>query len=96
MVGVAVRWCADFAGRWIAGRGGGVDVEASGLATRGRAQQGAVPGDRSMQWRALGPVEAVVAGRVVDLGPPRQRALFGLLLSRADHPVAIDTVIDDL
>ncbi|HEY3896181.1 MAG TPA: BTAD domain-containing putative transcriptional regulator [Pseudonocardiaceae bacterium] len=49
-----------------------------------------------MQWRALGPVEAMVAGRRADLGPPRQRALFGLLLTRADQPVALDTVIDDL
>jgi DNA-binding SARP family transcriptional activator len=49
-----------------------------------------------MQWRALGPVEAVVAGRPVDLGPPRQRALFALLLSRVDRPVAIDAVIEDL
>lgn len=49
-----------------------------------------------MQWRALGPVEAVVAGQLVDLGPPRQRALFGLLLSRVDRPVALDAVIEDL
>ncbi|MBV8994406.1 MAG: winged helix-turn-helix domain-containing protein [Pseudonocardiales bacterium] len=49
-----------------------------------------------MLWRALGPVEAVVAGRLVDLGPPRQRALFGLLLSRVDRPVAVDTLIEDL
>jgi DNA-binding SARP family transcriptional activator len=55
-----------------------------------------VPGDRSVQWRALGPVEAVVAGQLVDLGSPQQRALFGLLLSRVDRPVALDTVIDDL
>ncbi|HEV7829997.1 MAG TPA: BTAD domain-containing putative transcriptional regulator [Pseudonocardiaceae bacterium] len=63
--------------------------------TRARAQR-LVPGDRSMQWRALGPVEAVVAGRPADLGPPRQRALFALLLSRVDRPVAIDAVIEDL
>ncbi|HET9116813.1 MAG TPA: BTAD domain-containing putative transcriptional regulator, partial [Pseudonocardiaceae bacterium] len=63
--------------------------------TRARAQR-PVPGDRSMQWRALGPVEAVVAGRPADLGPPRQRALFALLLSRVDRPVAIDAVIEDL
>lgn len=49
-----------------------------------------------MQWRALGPVEAVVGGQPVDLGPPMQRALFALLLSRVDRPVAMDTVIDDL
>jgi DNA-binding SARP family transcriptional activator len=49
-----------------------------------------------VQWRALGLVEAVVAGRLVDLGPPRQRALFGLLLSRVDRPVAVDAVIEEL
>lgn len=49
-----------------------------------------------MQWRALGPVDALVGGRPVDLGPPRQRALFGLLLSRVDRPVAVDTVIEEL
>jgi DNA-binding SARP family transcriptional activator len=41
------------------------------------AQLTLVPGDRSMQWRALGPVEAVVAGRPADLGPPRQRLVPG-------------------
>ena len=71
-------------------------MEVSGSATRARAHRPVVCGDRSMQWRALGPVEAVVAGRLVDLGPPRQRALFGLLLSRVDRPVAVDTVIEDL
>ncbi len=55
-----------------------------------------VGGDRFMQWWALGPVEVVIAGRIVDLGPPRQRALFGLLLSRVDYPVAVDTVIENL
>jgi DNA-binding SARP family transcriptional activator len=49
-----------------------------------------------MQWRALGPVEVVVDGLPVDLGPPRQRALFGLLLSRVDRPVAVDTLIEEL
>jgi DNA-binding SARP family transcriptional activator len=42
----------------------------------------------------LGPVRAVVAGRPVDLGPPKQRALFALLLARADRVVAVDTVTD--
>jgi DNA-binding SARP family transcriptional activator len=55
--------------------------------------------DRSsggIQWRALGPVEAVVDGRLVDLGPPKQRALFGLLLSRVDQLVAVDALIEEL
>ncbi|MGH8920288.1 MAG: FxSxx-COOH system tetratricopeptide repeat protein [Actinomycetes bacterium] len=38
----------------------------------------------------------LVAGRLVDLGPPRQRALFGLLLSRVDRPVTVDSVIEHL
>jgi DNA-binding SARP family transcriptional activator len=49
-----------------------------------------------MQWRALGPVEVLVAGQPADLGPPRQRALFGLLLSRVDRPIAVDVVIEQL
>jgi DNA-binding SARP family transcriptional activator/tetratricopeptide (TPR) repeat protein len=66
---------------------------------RARAHLASVPDDRSacgVQWRALGPVEAVVGGRLVDLGPPRQRALFGLLLSRVDQLVAVDALIEDL
>jgi DNA-binding SARP family transcriptional activator len=49
-----------------------------------------------VEWRALGPVEVLVDGGVVDLGPPTQRALFGLLLSRVDQPVALDAVIEQL
>ncbi len=71
-------------------------MDAGGSVTEDQAQPAPVPGDRSMQWHALGPVEAVVAGRPADLGPPRQRALFGLLLSRVDQPVAVDTVIEEL
>ncbi|MBV8542177.1 MAG: tetratricopeptide repeat protein [Pseudonocardiales bacterium] len=74
-------------------------AEVLGSAPRTRAQLALVPGDRSagaVQWRALGPVEAVVGGRLVDLGPPRQRALFGLLLSRVDQLVAADVLIDEL
>jgi DNA-binding SARP family transcriptional activator len=50
----------------------------------------------SMAWRALGPVEVMVAGQSVDLGPPTQRMLFGLLLSRVDQPVALDALIEEL
>jgi DNA-binding SARP family transcriptional activator len=49
-----------------------------------------------LEWRALGPVEVVVDGRLVDLGPPTQRALFGLLLSRVDQPVAFDALVEEL
>ena len=49
-----------------------------------------------VELRALGPVEAVVGGELVDLGSPLQRALFALLLSRVDRPVAVDTLIEEL
>ncbi|MGH3801529.1 MAG: AfsR/SARP family transcriptional regulator, partial [Pseudonocardiaceae bacterium] len=52
--------------------------------------------DVGVEWRALGPVEVIVDGRLVDLGPPTQRALFGLLLSRVDQPVALDAVVEEL
>lgn len=74
-------------------------AKSCGSAARARAQLALVPDDQSasvVQWRALGPVEAVVGGRPVDLGPPRQRALFGLLLSRVDRLVATDVLIDEL
>ncbi len=74
-------------------------AKARSSAARARAQLALVPGNQSagvVQWRALGPVEAVLDGRLVDLGPPRQRALFGLLLSRVDRLVAADVLIDEL
>jgi DNA-binding SARP family transcriptional activator len=49
-----------------------------------------------VELRALGPVEAVVGGELVDLGSPKQRALFALLLCRVDRPVAVDTLIEEL
>ncbi|MFZ0120511.1 MAG: BTAD domain-containing putative transcriptional regulator [Pseudonocardiaceae bacterium] len=52
--------------------------------------------DVGVEWRALGPVEVMVGGRLVNLGPPTQRALFGLLLSRVNQPVALDAVIEQL
>jgi DNA-binding SARP family transcriptional activator len=41
-------------------------------------------------------VEAAIDGRLVDLGPALQRALFGLLLTQVDRPVAVDALIDQL
>jgi DNA-binding SARP family transcriptional activator len=49
-----------------------------------------------VELRALGPVEVVVGGCLVDLGQPKQRALFALLLSRADRSVAVDTLVEEL
>jgi DNA-binding SARP family transcriptional activator len=49
-----------------------------------------------VELRALGPVEAVVNGVLVDLGPPKQRALFALLMSRVGRPVAVDALLEEL
>jgi DNA-binding SARP family transcriptional activator/tetratricopeptide (TPR) repeat protein len=38
----------------------------------------------------------VVNGRLVDLGPPKQRALFALLVSRVGRPVAVDVLLEEL
>jgi DNA-binding SARP family transcriptional activator len=53
-------------------------------------------GGVKVELRVLGPVEATVGGRLVDLGSPKQRALFALLVSRVDRPVAVDTLIEEL
>lgn len=57
--------------------------------------QGA-PAAGGVELRALGPVEAVVDGRLVDLGPPKQRALLALLVSRVGRPVAVDMLLEEL
>ncbi|CAG6398398.1 DNA-binding transcriptional activator of the SARP family [Actinacidiphila cocklensis] len=49
-----------------------------------------------VEFRALGPVEAVVDGRMVDLGTPKQRALLALLVSRVGHPVTVDVMLEEL
>jgi len=49
-----------------------------------------------VEFRALGPIEAVVAGQLVDLGTPKQRALLALLVSRVGQPVAVDVLMEEL
>ncbi|MFW6693950.1 AfsR/SARP family transcriptional regulator [Streptomyces sp. MAR4 CNX-425] len=48
------------------------------------------------EFRALGPIEAVVDGRVLDLGAPKQRALLALLVSKVGQPVAVDVIVEEL
>jgi DNA-binding SARP family transcriptional activator len=53
--------------------------------------------ERAMvEFRALGPIEARVAGEPVDLGAPKQRALLALLVSRVGQPVAVDVMLEAL
>jgi predicted ATPase/DNA-binding SARP family transcriptional activator len=49
-----------------------------------------------IEFRVLGPIEAVRDGAPVPLGGPRQRALLGLLLVAAPRAVAVDILADEL
>ncbi|MFI9581850.1 BTAD domain-containing putative transcriptional regulator [Streptomyces sp. NPDC052236] len=48
------------------------------------------------EFRVLGPVEATVAGRRVDLGAPKQRASLALLVGRVGQPVSVDAMLEEL
>ena len=47
-----------------------------------------------MNFRILGTVQAEVEGKLVDLGPPKQRALLALLLLNSNQVVATDRLVD--
>jgi DNA-binding SARP family transcriptional activator len=49
-----------------------------------------------MEYRILGPIEAIEAGRSVALGPAKQRALFAALLVHANEAVSTERLIDEL
>lgn len=46
-----------------------------------------------VQFSILGPLEVVDGGRVIELGSPRQRALFALLVIRRNEVVPVDAII---
>ncbi|MFI0928473.1 BTAD domain-containing putative transcriptional regulator [Streptomyces sp. NPDC021012] len=48
------------------------------------------------RFHALGPVQATVAGRTVDLGAPKQRTLLALLVSQAGRTVSTDVILEAL
>jgi DNA-binding SARP family transcriptional activator len=47
-----------------------------------------------MEFRILGQLEVVSAGRRLDLGGHKQRAVLALLLLEANHPVALHRIVD--
>ena len=63
-----------------------------------QTQSPALPGGprAAVEFRALGPVQAVIAGRPVDLGAPKQRTLLALLVSQAGQPVTVDVMMEAL
>jgi len=51
---------------------------------------------QNIEFRILGPVEAVADGRPVPLGGPKQRSLLALLLVRARTVVSAEDLIDEV
>jgi DNA-binding SARP family transcriptional activator len=49
-----------------------------------------------VEYRVLGPLEAIVGGRSVELGAPRHRALLVLLLAQANTVVPVHRLIDEI
>ncbi|NUR57445.1 MAG: SARP family transcriptional regulator [Catenulispora sp.] len=50
--------------------------------------------DKTLSVRVLGPLRARLDGREVELGPPRQQALFAVLALRAGRVVDRDDLVD--
>src|SRR5262249_48720141 len=49
-----------------------------------------------LEFRVLGPLEALVAGMPARLGGPRQRALLALLLVHANEVVPVARLVDEV
>jgi DNA-binding SARP family transcriptional activator len=49
-----------------------------------------------LEFRILGPLEALDGNRAVSLGGPKQRAVLAILLLNANRTVSVDRLIDDL
>ncbi|MFL6110782.1 MAG: BTAD domain-containing putative transcriptional regulator [Catenulispora sp.] len=53
-------------------------------------------GGGGVEFRVLGPVEALIDGRPVDLGPPKRRLLLALLLLEGGRPVSVERLAERL
>jgi DNA-binding SARP family transcriptional activator len=49
-----------------------------------------------MELRLLGPVEATNGSDVLDLGPPKQRAVLARLALDTNRTVRLEQLLDDL
>jgi DNA-binding SARP family transcriptional activator len=49
-----------------------------------------------VEFKVLGPLEVLVDGQPLDLGPPRQRAVLAVLLLHANQVVATDRLAEEL
>lgn len=50
----------------------------------------------TLVYHVLGPMEVEKHGRIIDLGPYRQRSVLALLLTRRNSVVPTDTMLDEL
>ena len=53
-------------------------------------------GVSGVEFRVLGPVEALIEGRPIDLGPPKRRLLLALLLLEGGRPASVERLADRL
>jgi DNA-binding SARP family transcriptional activator len=92
------------AGREIRGHSDGADVDVASRGTPSNAvgRTGVQPRETpdvplaEVEFRVLGPMEATVGGRAVDLGAPKQRAALALLVSQVGRPVSVDVMLEEL
>ncbi|MDR6981024.1 DNA-binding SARP family transcriptional activator [Streptomyces sp. 3330] len=94
------------AGRESRGRGDGAEGDADAVSrgapspSAGRAparpRESPEVSAAGVELRVLGPVEAAVGGRAVDLGAPKQRAALALLVSQVGRPVSVDVMLEEL
>src|SRR5687768_11817341 len=57
---------------------------------------GRTNGQLDLEFRVLGPLEAIRGERVLTLGSPKQRALLGLFLVHANEPIPRERLIEEL
>jgi predicted ATPase/DNA-binding SARP family transcriptional activator len=60
------------------------------------AHKASAAGLGRLDFRLLGPLEALIEGKPVPLGPPKQRAVLAHLLLRANEAVPVEHLIDAL
>ncbi len=60
------------------------------------AHKASAAGLGRLDFRLLGPLEALIEGKPVPLGPPKQRAVLAHLLLRANDAVPVERLIDAL
>jgi DNA-binding SARP family transcriptional activator len=64
--------------------------------TAAQPREAAEASSAQVAFRVLGPIEATVGGRPVDLGAPKQRAALALLVSQLGRPVSVDVMLEEL